>query len=151
MSRMFLRVMRIVEEAKLPTRGSPAAAGYDLYSTSSHVIKPGHRDLVSTGISIKIPFNTYARIAPRSGLAVKNGIHVGAGVVDSDYRGELKVVLYNLDPEKDFVVEPGHRIAQFIIENCSTPSVEEVDDLDETQRGNGGFGSTGIDESIIRA
>jgi len=148
---MFLRVKRLTPEAKLPTRGSVESAGYDLYATSSHVIKPGHRALVSTGISISIPMMNYARIAPRSGLAVKNGIHVGAGVVDSDYRGEIKVVLYNLDPEKDFVVEPGHRIAQFIIESCSLPKIEDVSNLDQSERGTSGFGSTGIDENIIRA
>ena len=147
---MFLQVKRLTPEAKLPQRGSVEAAGYDVYSTSSHVIKPGQRALVSTGISISIPLGTYARIAPRSGLAVKNGIHVGAGVVDSDYRGEVKVLLYNLDPENDFVVEPGNRIAQFIIENCNIPCVEEVDDLGVTKRAQGGFGSTDI-ENIIRA
>jgi len=93
-----------------------------------------------------IPEGFYGRIAPRSGLAVKKSINVGAGVIDPDYRGEVRVLLFNLG-DADFVVEAGDRIAQLILEQCATPPVVEVDSLDETLRSdgyNGGFGSTGV-------
>ena len=83
----MLRVKKLSESAVLPIRGSSGAAGYDLTSTESHVILPGHRAVVGTGLAIEVPEGTYGRVAPRSGLAVKSGIQVGAGVVDSDYRG----------------------------------------------------------------
>ena len=93
----MLRVKKLHKEAVLPVRGSPGAAGYDLTSTESHIILPGHRAIVGTGIALELPEGTYGRVAPRSGLAVKNGLQVGAGVVDRDYRGELKVVIFNHD------------------------------------------------------
>lgn len=139
-----MQIKRLTENAKLPSRGSEGAAGYDLYSTSKHVIKPGERVLVSTGLAINLKRGRYARIAPRSGLSVKYGIHVGAGVVDSDYRGEIKVLLYNLDTKNDFEVNIGDRIAQMIIEYCDTPEIEDVSELDDTVRGSDGFGSTGL-------
>lgn len=98
--------------------------------------------LVSTGISVAIPHDCYGRVASRSGLAMK-GIEVGAGVIDSDYRGEVKVLLRNLGGFP-FEVKHGDRIAQLIIENIITPDVTEVKDLDQTVRGSGGFGSTGV-------
>tara|TARA_R110002074_G_scaffold8841_8_gene35815 strand:+ start:744 stop:1199 length:456 start_codon:yes stop_codon:yes gene_type:complete len=147
-----LKIKRLTALAKLPCRGSSGAAGYDLHATSKHTIKPGERALISTGLSIMIPYGRYARIAPRSGLSVKNGIHVGAGVVDADYRGEIKVLLCNMDTRNDFEVDVGHRIAQMIIEHCDTPEIEDVSEIDDTARGTGGFGSTGIlDETMIRA
>ena len=140
---MALRVKKLVPEAVLPTRGSPGAAGYDLVATQGLVILPGQRSLVSTGISVELPPGTYGRVAPRSGLSVKNGLHVGAGVIDPDYRGEIKVLLYNHGAEP-WMCKPGYRVAQLVIERCETPEVEEVEKLDETERGEGGFGSTGI-------
>jgi dUTP pyrophosphatase len=139
---MALRVKKLSPCAELPTRGSDGAAGYDLYSTENVVILPNKRATVGTGLSIEIPDGTYARIAPRSGLAVKNGIQVGAGVVDGDYRGEVRVVLFNHD-EKPYVIKPGYRIAQLILERCMTPPVIEIDSVTDTNRGVGGFGSTG--------
>lgn len=103
----------------------------------------GGRAIVPTDISIAIPPGTYARVAPRSGLAVKHGIDVGAGVVDYDYRGPLGVVLFNFGKEP-FEVKAGDRIAQLVLERIVTPDVEEVEELDSTERGAGGFGSTGI-------
>ena len=129
--------------ARLPRRASAGAAGYDLTSTETVTIYPGTRGVVSTGISIKLPEGVYGRIAPRSGLAVKNGIQVGAGVIDSDYRGEIKVLLFNHSGDHAFNVEPGDRIAQLICERCKLPEVIQVDELDETERGEGKFGSTG--------
>ena len=100
--------------------------------------------MISTGISMAIPMGNYGRVAPRSGLAVKNFIDVGAGVIDSDYRGEVKVLLFNFGTV-DFTVMPGDRVAQLIIEKYTMTHLEEVaGDLETTVRGDGGFGSTGI-------
>lgn len=139
---MSLKVKKLSPDAQLPTRGSEGAAGYDLQSIESCVILPGKRAVVATGLSFEIPAGVYGRIAPRSGLAVKHGIQVGAGVVDSDYRGEAKVVLFNHDINP-YVIKPGYRIAQLILERCETPKVEEIVESTETNRGEGGFGSTG--------
>ena len=141
----MLRVKKLHSEAVLPTRGSSDAAGYDLTSTESHIILPGHRAVVGTGIAVELPEGTYGRVAPRSGLAVKHGLQVGAGVVDRDYRGELKVVIFNHDLKETYIVEPGYRIAQLVLEKIDCPDVEEIiDSLQETDRGDGGFGSTGV-------
>ena len=129
--------------ARLPRRASAGAAGYDLTSTESVTIYPGTRGTVSTGLAVKLPPGVYGRIAPRSGLAVKNGIQVGAGVIDADYRGEIKVLLFNHSSDHVFNISPGDRIAQFICERCELPEVILVDELDETERGEGKFGSTG--------
>lgn len=139
---MALKVQKLSDNAQLPTRGSTKAAGYDLYSTEGLVILPGRRAVVPTGISICLPDGCYGRIAPRSGLAVKHGIQVGAGVVDADYTGELKVVLFNHDTQP-YVIKSGYRIAQLVLEQIVTPEVEEVFSVEETDRGDGGFGSTG--------
>ena len=133
---------KLVDGAQLPVRSSDGAVGYDLCSVNGYVILPGRRAIVSTGISVQLPPGVYGRVAPRSGLAVKNGIDVGAGVIDPDYTGELKVVLFNHD-QNPFVIKPGYRIAQLILERCEVPPVLEVLDLGETGRGQSGFGSTG--------
>ena len=140
-----LKVKRMVNHAKLPIRGSTGAAGYDLHAAEKTVIPAHSRGVVKTGISIEIPEGLYARIAPRSGLSVKKSIDVGAGVVDSDYRGEIGVVLIN-HSNKDFEVNVGDRIAQMILEQIKTPEVVEQADLDQTDRGDKGFGSTGMNE-----
>jgi dUTP pyrophosphatase len=138
-----LNVKRLVPNAVLPTRGTPGAAGYDLYATDGFIIMPGHRVVVTTGVAIELPSGTYGRIAPRSGLAVKHGVDVLAGVVDPDYTGEIKVVLVNTDLRRAFMIRPGYRIAQLILENYTSADVVEVPYLAETQRADGGFGSTG--------
>lgn len=140
---MSLRVKKLDQNATLPTRGSGGAVGYDLYSTDEVVVPPTHRALIGTGIAMVLPSGVYGRVAPRSGLAVKHGIQVGAGVVDPDYTGEVKVVLFN-HGDKNFEVKKGDRIAQLILERCETPGVEEVGAVEETERGAGGFGSTGV-------
>jgi deoxyuridine 5'-triphosphate nucleotidohydrolase len=99
--------------------------------------------MVDTDISIALPSGTYGRVAPRSGLAAKHSIHTGAGVIDADYRGPLKVILFNLGDE-EFKVNEGDRIAQLILEEVRMAPALEVEDLDETVRGQGGFGSTGV-------
>jgi dUTP pyrophosphatase len=129
-------------EAKIPERGSTGAVGYDLVASQGCVILPGSRQLVPTGLAMAIPTGYYGRIAPRSGLAVKHGIDVGAGVIDCDYRGEIKVLLFNLGQEP-FLVKPGYKIAQMVFEVCRLPSMVQVEQLNDTDRGEGGFGSTG--------
>lgn len=113
-------------------------------SSIEEKVIPAHgKALVSTGLSFKIPEGNYGRIAPRSGLAWKNFIDVGAGVIDEDYRGEVKVLLFNLGGE-DFTVKFGDRVAQFIIEKYTPCELMEVAELDDTSRGAEGFGSTGV-------
>lgn len=139
---MNLRVKRLRENVHLPTRGSSGAVGYDLYSDEDVVVPRGGRALVGTGVACVLPVGTYGRVAPRSGLAVKHGINVGAGVVDPDYTGEVKVLLFNHGADA-FEVKRGDRVAQLILERCETPDVEEVGAIEDTERGAGGFGSTG--------
>ena len=139
-----LLVTRLSPNASLPARGTEGSAGYDLYSTDGYVVLPGHRVVVSTGIAVQLPAGTYGRIAPRSGLAVKHGLDTLAGVIDPDYTGELKVVLVNTDMRIPFVIKPGYRIAQLILENYTHADVVEVASPEETDRGADGFGSTGM-------
>jgi len=137
-----LMVKRLTPCAILPMRGSAGAAGYDLYSAVSLQCPPRSRKIVKTGIAIAIPSGTYGRIAPRSGLSIAHSIDIGGGVIDSDYRGEVGVILIN-NGDTTFAVNEGDRIAQLIIERNTTPSVVEVGALPVTVRGSGGFGSTG--------
>ncbi|XP_073127023.1 deoxyuridine 5'-triphosphate nucleotidohydrolase [Henckelia pumila] len=139
----FLKVKKLSEKAVLPSRGSSLSAGYDLSSAADVKVPARGKAMIPTDLSIAIPEGTYARIAPRSGLTWKNSIDVGAGVIDADYRGPVGVILFN-HSDVDFEVKIGDRIAQLIIEKIMTPEVAEVDDLDSTVRGFGGFGSTGI-------
>ncbi|VFQ58899.1 unnamed protein product [Cuscuta campestris] len=139
----YFRVKKLSEKAVLPSRGSPLSAGYDLSSAADAKVPARGKALVPTDLSIAVSPGTYARIAPRSGLAWKHSIDVGAGVIDADYRGPVGVILFN-HSEVDFEVKVGDRIAQLIIEKIAVPEVEEVDDLDSTVRGSGGFGSTGV-------
>ena len=144
-----LEVKLLSSKAILPTRGSPMSAGLDLHSAVDLVIRPNERALVKTDLSIACPPNTYARIAPRSGLALKHGIDTGAGVVDADYRGPVGVILFNFGAD-DFVVNQGDRIAQLILEQICMPEVVEVQELGDTVRGEGGFGSTGVNSKKQR-
>lgn len=143
---MALNVTKLVPHAILPTRATPGAVGYDLFSIDNYVVLPGRRVVIATGITVNLPPGTYGRIAPRSGLAVKHGLDTLAGVIDPDYTGEVKVVLQNLDVNQPFVIRPGYRIAQLILEQCVTPEVVEVPSefTQLTERGAAGFGSTGI-------
>jgi len=129
------------DDAIIPKRGSKQAAGYDLYTIDEGRLMPKQTRLFDTGISFTVPEGTYGRIAPRSGLS-KKGILVNAGVVDRDYTGPVKVMLHNLSDEM-YQVKKNDRIAQLIIEKIATPIIEEVGSLEETDRGEGGFGSTG--------
>ncbi len=138
-----LFVKKLAPQAKLPKRATPNSAGYDLFSAKEMEIPAHGKAVVPTEISIAIPPGCYGRVAPRSGLAVKNFIDVGAGVIDADYRGPVGAVLFNFS-DVPFHVKEGDRIAQLIMERIETPEVVEVADLDKTSRGAGGFGSTGL-------
>ncbi|CCK71683.1 bifunctional dITP/dUTP diphosphatase KNAG_0H02680 [Huiozyma naganishii CBS 8797] len=143
MSTPTLRVQLRSEHATAPTKGSHAAAGYDIYASQPTTIPAGGQGLVATDVSFTVPLGTYGRIAPRSGLAVKHGIQTGAGVVDRDYTGEVRIVLFN-HSQRDFTVERGDRVAQLILERIvDDAEVVVVDSLEESARGAGGFGSTG--------
>lgn len=137
-----MKIKRLTKTAIIPTRGSTYSAGADLYADEYKDIHPGTRELISTGIAIKAPENTYIRIAPRSGLAIKEGLDVLAGVVDSDYTGEVKVILLNTG-NNILSIKPGDRIAQAIAEVIVLSEIEEVGDLEDTERSSAGFGSTG--------
>lgn len=138
----MLRFAKLSDKAYAPVKGSQYAAGYDLRSAYEYIV-PGHgKTLVKTDLQIEVPDCTYGRIAPRSGLAWKHHIDVGAGVIDADYRGNVGVVLFNHSNE-DFKIAAGDRIAQLICEKIIYPELQEVDSLNDTARGEGGFGSTG--------
>ena len=122
--------------------GSKLAAGYDLYSAYDYVIPSQGKVIAKTDISIRVPDGTYGRVAPRSGLSAKHHIDVGAGVIDQDYTGNVGVVLFN-HAAVDFEIKKGDRVAQLICEKIEYPEIEEVKTLGITERGEGGFGSTG--------
>jgi dUTP pyrophosphatase len=138
----MIQVKLLTENSKSPSRNTPTDAGLDLYSSETILVRGREWKAVSAGISMSIPDGYYARIAPRSGLAYKYGIDVFAGVVDSGYRGEIKVILYNAG-EKDYLVNIGDKIAQLIIEKCYLWDLLIVNDLDASDRGERGFGSSG--------
>ena len=142
-SNEVLKIKRMSENAFIPKRGSHLSAGYDSCSAYEVVIPARGKGLVKTDLAMNIPVTCYGRIAPRSGLAWKKHIDVGAGVIDADYRGNVGVVLFN-HGEEDLQVKRGDRIAQLILEKISYADIVEVDDLDATARGDGGFGSTGV-------
>lgn len=139
---MQISVKKLDPRAKLPFRANPTDAGADLCALEGGALVHGQRMLVSTGLSVAIPAGWYGRIAPRSGLAVKKGVDILAGVVDPSFRGTVQVCVVNLGVEP-FTWEAGDRIAQLIIEKCEPASFVEVTELDETARGQGGWGSTG--------
>ena len=137
-----LRFKQLDSRAVLPRRGSALAAGLDVCSIEDVELQPKQRATVRTGLAVAIPPGFYGRVAPRSGLAAKQGLDVLAGVVDSDYRGEICCVLYNTG--EDVITLPaGSKICQLIIEQIITPEAAWADSLEETARGAGGFGSTG--------
>lgn len=138
-----LQVRRVLKTARCPTRGSREAAGFDLYAAEGGVIGAKTKGVVDLGIQVAVPQGYYGQVAPRSGLALNKSIMVMAGVIDSDYRGMLRVILYN-NGEEPFVYEAGDRIAQMILIKISLCDVDEVDELSETERAEKGFGSTGV-------
>lgn len=143
----LIKYTKINEYAQEPTRGSAAAAGYDLYVAIKDPVKiPAHSTVkIGTGLAFALPNNTFAAIFARSGLATKEGLRPAncVGVCDSDYRGEYIVALHN-DTDSEKFINPGERIAQMVLMPYIPMMFEEVESLDETERGEGGFGSTGV-------
>jgi dUTP pyrophosphatase len=138
---MKLQFKKLHPNAQLPTRGSEHAAGYDLYAVEYADLHPGQRSAIATGIAVAVPDGYYGRIAPRSGVAASHGIDCLAGVVDPDYRGEVKVLLINLNRYELFNVPVGDRIAQLILEKFITPEPEWADDLPDTCAAMAGLGA----------
>lgn len=144
-SKMF-KVLLTNLNATFPKRADIGAAGYDLSSVDKVCIEPGTQAIVDTGLVLEFPSDCYVRVAPRSGLAAKHAIDVMAGVIDSTYRGNVKVILHNHGTES-FMVNVGDRIAQMIFEKIYTPDLQQVQEMTElttSDRGQGGFGSTGV-------
>lgn len=143
---MELKIKKVRENAKIPTRGTDGAAGFDLYACIDEplTLNQGDTALIPTGIAIAVPDGYAAFIHSRSGLAIKRGICLlnSVGVVDSDYRGEVCVGVIKAIKEP-YTIEPFERIAQMVIKPVEIPTLVETDELDETDRGEGGFGSTG--------
>lgn len=137
-----LKFTKLSEHAYEPVKGSEKAAGFDLKSAYDYVVAARGKELVKTDLQVELPHGCYGRVAPRSGLAVKNFIDVGAGVIDEDYRGNVGVVIFN-HSDVEFPIKKGDRIAQLICEKIFYPVLQEVTNLTETNRGEGGFGSTG--------
>jgi dUTP pyrophosphatase len=140
-----LEVRRIHEGAELPSRAHEGDAGLDLRSVERHEIAPGRRVSVGTGIAVAIPDGHAGLVMPRSGLAARHGIALvnAPGLIDTGYRGELRVLLLNTDPDESFSIEPGDRIAQLLITPIAEVEVVEAAELATSARGDGGFGSTG--------
>ena len=138
----ILRVHRISENAKLPTYGHPGDAGLDLFSSVEHRLEAGEVFPVPTGIKIAVPEGFVGLVWDKSGISLK-GAHRLAGVIDSGYRGEVKVVLFNLG-RGPFSISRGMKVAQLLIQPVVTVRVEDTEDLDDTSRGENGFGSTGL-------
>jgi dUTP pyrophosphatase len=140
-----LPVRRLREDAVLPQRAYEGDGGFDLAACERAVIGPGERAVLGTGLAVALPVGYAAFVQPRSGLAARNGITIvnSPGLVDSGYRGEIRVVLHNTDREQPFAVEPGMRIAQLVVVRLPEVDLQEVDELPESERGARGYGSSG--------
>jgi dUTP pyrophosphatase len=139
-----MKVKKLKDNAIIPTQGSVDAAGWDLYSTGCYSINPGGMVKISTGLAFEIPKNNFGGVFPRSGYATKKGLRLAncVAVIDSDYRGEVLVPLYN-DSNEVQHIDAGDRIAQMVILPFTPVDMEETNELNETERGEGGFGHTG--------
>ncbi len=137
-----LQVVKLTPSATVPTKGSDKAAGYDLSSAYNYTLPAWGSLLIKTDLQIKVPDGSYGRVAPRSGLAWKNKIHL-AGVIDADYRGPINIILFNLSNET-FKINRGDRVAQLVCEKNASPDIAVVKSLNKTDRGEKGFGSSGI-------
>ena len=144
MTEEALKITRLSKNATIPTYAKPGDAGLDLSASESITLEPGGRNVVGTGLAIALPEGHVGLLHPRSGLAFKEGVTVlnAPGTIDAGYRGEVSVILYNAG-DSPYTVEVGDRIAQLVIQRFERPVIEEVKKLDETKRGQGGFGSTG--------
>lgn len=137
-----VRVKRLHPDARLPSYGRPGDAGLDLYAIEDCTVQPGERVLIPTGIALAIPEGTVGLVWDRSGMAAKHGMKTMAGVLDHTYRGELKVVLLNTTAAP-YEIRKGDRVAQLLVQPIYTASVEETDELPQSVRGDGAFGSSG--------
>jgi dUTP pyrophosphatase len=144
-----LRVVRLRDDAVVPTRAHPGDAGLDLVAVSRLELAPGERGIVDTGVAVAVPDGHAGFLLRRSGLAANHGVTVlnAPGLIDSGYRGELKVILLNTDARERFVVEPGMRIAQLVLVEVASVHLLEVGELPESERGAAGFGSSGVGSS----
>lgn len=144
--RIDLPIKRLDDSVELPSYAYAGDAGLDLRANEAVVLRPFERKLISTGLAIAIPEGYAGFVQPRSGLALKKGLSMAntPGLIDARYRGELKVCAINLDPHDDIVITKGERIAQLVIQKVPVVTLVEVDELDETDRGVGGFGSSGV-------
>ena len=140
---MKLQIKKLTAKARLPEYAHSGDAGMDLFSVENITIKPGERIVCRTGIAMKIPDGYVGLIWDKSGIASKDGIKTMGGVIDSGYRGEIGVVLQNLSRE-NYEIKRGDKIAQMLIQKVESPQIEEIEELNDTERGEGGFGSTGV-------
>lgn len=140
-----MRIQRLDPRARVPTRAHAGDAGYDLYAVEAAELSPGERAAVGTGVAVEVPDGHAGLVLPRSGTAARHGISVvnAPGLIDSGYRGEVRVLLLNTDRHEAFSVAPGDRIAQLVLVRVETPALEEVASLTASDRGEGGFGSSG--------
>jgi len=140
-----VKIKLLNSDARIPVKSTEHSAGFDVFSCENIIIKSKEFKLISTGFSIEMPFDMEAQVRPRSGLAIKNGITVlnSPGTIDADYRGEVKIILIN-HSENDFNIKIGDRLAQMVFSKVINIKFEESDELGESIRGAGGFGSTGV-------
>ncbi|HTU94776.1 MAG TPA: dUTP diphosphatase [Solirubrobacteraceae bacterium] len=142
---MSLRIARLDERARLPTRAHDGDAGLDLYALEGAVLAPGERASIPTGIAVEIPPGQAGLVLPRSGLAARHGVSVvnAPGLIDAGYRGEVRVLLLNTDREQPFALAAADRVAQLVLVRVELPELIEVASLTASERGAGGFGSSG--------
>lgn len=141
---LSIAIQRLNPRAIIPTQGKVGDAGYDLYAEQHATVYAGTRSMIDTGVAVAIPEGYVGYIKPRSGLAWKQGIQVLGGVIDAGYRGEVRVILHNTDANRNFNVDPGDRIAQLVVQPVASLDFREVEELPSSERGQGGFGSTGV-------
>jgi len=139
---MKLKIQKLHPNANIPSYAHPGDAGLDIHSIAKHALAPGERAMIPTGIGLALPPGTVGLVWDKSGLAIKKGLKTLGGVIDEGYRGEVMIGLVNLS-DADYVIEAGDKIAQILIQQVERPELETVDELDDTSRGTGGFGSTG--------
>ncbi|HFC76776.1 MAG TPA: dUTP diphosphatase [Candidatus Moranbacteria bacterium] len=140
---MEIEIKKLNKEAKIPSYAYKDDAGMDIFSIESFVLKPTERRVCKTGVAMKIPKGFVGLIWDKSGIALNGGIKTMGGVIENSYRGEIKIILKNLS-NKDYQIKKGDKIAQMLIQKIENPILKEVDELDNTERGQGGFGSTGL-------
>lgn len=140
---MTIHIKKLTSTAKLPNYAHPHDAGMDLYSCETTIIPPGERQLIPTGIAMSIPAGYVGLVWDKSGIATNHGLKTMAGVIDAGYRGEVKILVHNLS-SKPYTVEAGSKIAQLLIQPVEQKKIVEVEELDDTSRGQKGFGSSGV-------